>query len=132
MFTVLTFPAIWWFYRNFLRPALDYTVSLSVWKWVFIIPVSNNAVYTAAMSMEASGGRYLGRGFIIIPPLWVLLTFATYGILLKMMIDVSKNAVLRENLHLSEVQIAAQQKQMELLQRSIQKTDGTPTRIWKA
>ncbi len=124
VFTVLTFPAIWWFYRNFLRPALDYTVSLSVWKWVFIIPVSNNAVYTAAMSMEASGGRYLGRGFIIIPPLWVLLTFATYGILLKMMIDVSKNAVLRENLHLSEVQIAAQQKQMELLQRSIQKTDG--------
>lgn len=122
IFTAMTFPAVWWFCRDFMRPALDYTVSLGVWRWVFIIPVSNNAVYTAAMAVDAWGSRYVGSEFFVIPPLWVLLTFSTYGVLLKMMIDVSKNAVLRENLHLSEVQITAQQKQMELLQRSILKT----------
>lgn len=123
LLTLLTFPAIWLFYRHFMRPALDYTVSLSVWKWVWLIPVSNNAVYTVTIAPEYSRfGLSPEDVFFPIPPFWVLLTFSTYGILLKMMIDVSKNAVLQENLHLSETQIAAQQKQMELLQSNIQET----------
>lgn len=93
LLTILTFPAVRLFFRDLMRPALDYTVSLSAWKWVWLIPL-----------------------------LWALLTFSTHAVLLKMMIDVSKNAVLQENLHLSEIRIAAQQKQMELLQSHILKT----------
>lgn len=121
--TVLTFPAIWLLYKKLMRPALDYTVSLAVWKWVWLIPVSANAVYTVTVAPECSSYSLRPEnGFFLIPPLWAFLTFSTYAVLLKMMIDVNKNAVLRENLHLSETQIAAQQKQMELLQSNIRKT----------
>ena len=106
-----------------MRPALDYTVSLSVWKFIWVVPVCNNAIFTLIITTDVSHYTYYpGNEFSLIPPLWVLLTFSTYVLLLKMVIDVSKNAQLVENLHLSETQVAAQQKQMELLQRNIQET----------
>lgn len=121
--TVLTFPLILLFYKKIMRPALDYTISLSVWKFIWVIPVCNNAIFTLIITTDVSHYTlYPGNEFSLIPPLWVLLTFSTYVILLKMVIDVSYNAQLAENLHLSETQIAAQQKQMELLQRNIQET----------
>ncbi len=121
--TLLTFPIIWLFYKKIMRPALDYTVSLSVWKFIWVVPVCNNAIFTLIITTDVSHYTYYpGNEFSLIPPLWVLLTFSTYVLLLKMVIDVSKNAQLVENLHLSETQVAAQQKQMELLQRNIQET----------
>lgn len=123
MLTILTFPFILLFYKLLMRPALDYTVSLSVWKFIWVIPVCNNAIFTMIITTDVSHYTlYPGNEFSLIPPLWILLTFATYTILLKMVVDVSQNAQLLENLHLSETQIAAQQKQMELLQRNIQET----------
>ncbi len=121
--TLLTFPLIFLFYKKIMRPALDYTVSLSVWQIIWIIPVCNNAIFTLIITPDVSNYTlYPGNEFSLIPPLWVLLTFSTYVILLKMVIDVSKNAQLQENLHLSEIQIAAQQKRMELLQHNIHET----------
>lgn len=121
--TILTFPLIWLFYKKIMRPALDYTVSLSVWQIIWIIPVCNNAIFTLIITPDVSNYTlYPGKDFSLIPPLWVLLTFSTYVILLKMVIDISQNAQLQENLHLSEIQIAAQQKRMELLQHNIQDT----------
>ena len=110
LLTILTFPAVRLFFRDLMRPALDYTVSLSAWKWVWLIPLSNSAVYTVAVAPEYSFRSTLTENeSFLIPLLWALLTFSTHTVLLKMMIDVSKNAVLLENLHLSEVRIAAQQ-----------------------
>lgn len=121
--TLATFPFIWLFYKKIMRPALDYTVSLSVWRFIWIIPVCNNAIFTLIVTPDVSNYMlYPGKDSSLIPPLWIILTFSTYVILLKMMIDVSKNAQLQENLHLSEIQVAAQQKQMELLQHNIQET----------
>lgn len=123
LLTVLSFPLIRMFFKELMRPALDYTVSLGIWKLVWVIPVCNNGVYTITITPDAAHYTlYLGNEFFFIPPLWILLTFSSYGILLKMMIDVSKNAALQESLHLSETQIAAQKKQMELLQARIQET----------
>lgn len=123
LLTVLSFPLIRMFFRELMRPALDYTVSLGIWKLVWVIPVCNNGVYTIAITPDAAHYTlYPGNEFFFIPLLWILLTFSSYGILLKMMVDVSKNAALQESLHLSEIQIAAQKKQMELLQSRIQET----------
>ncbi len=123
LLTILTFPLILLLTKKLMRPALDYTVSLTVWKLVWVIPVCNNAVYTITITPDVSHyTTYPGNEFAFIPPLWILLTFSTYGILLKMMIDVSKNAALQESLHLSETQISAQKKQMELLQKRIQES----------
>ncbi len=121
--TILTFPFIWLFYKKMMRPALDYTISLSVWKFIWVVPVCNNAIFTLIITTDVSYYTYYPENeFSLIPPLWIMLTFSTYIILLKMVIDVSQNAQLQENLHLSETQIAAQQKQMELLQHNIQET----------
>ncbi len=123
LLTFLSFPLIRMFFKELLRPALDYTVSLGIWKLVWVIPVCNNAVYTITITPDVSRYTlYPGNEFYFIPPLWILLTFSSYGILLKMMVDVSKNAALQESLHLSETQITAQKKQMELLQVRIQET----------
>lgn len=123
LLTILTFPVIWIFFKKLMRPALDYTISLAAWKLVWVIPVCNNAVYTITITPDVSHYTACpGNEFIFIPPLWVLLTFSTYGILLKMMVDVNQNAALQESLHLSETQITAQKKQMELLQGMIQET----------
>ena len=109
--TLLTFPIIWLFYKKIMRPALDYTVSLSVWKFIWVVPVCNNAIFTLIITTDVSHYTYYpGNEFSLIPPLWVLLTFSTYVLLLKMVIDVSKNAQLVENLHLSETQVAADRK----------------------
>lgn len=121
--TALTFPAMFLFYSRLMRPALDCTFSLSVWKWVWVIPVSGNAFYTLTVTPEFSNySAYPDNKFFFLPPLWILLTFSTYIILLKMIIDVSKSIVLRENLRLSEIQIEAQQKQMNLLQSTIRES----------
>lgn len=123
LLTVLSFPLIRMFFRELMRPALDYTVSLGIWKLVWVIPVCNNGVYTITITPDAAHYTLCpGNEFFFIPPLWILLTFSSYGILLKMMVDVSKNAALQESLHLSETQITAQKKQMELLQARIQET----------
>lgn len=127
VFTVLTLPAIHLFFKKLMRPALDYTVSLLIWRFIWIIPVCNNSIYTVVIAPDVSHyishyTAFPGNEFFLISPLWILMTFSTYIILLKMMIDVSKNAQLQENLHLSETRITAQQKQMELLQLRIQET----------
>lgn len=117
------FPLICWFYKKLMRPALDYSRSLVIWKFIWVIPISNTLIYTMTIAPDTSNYYYFPKDeFLVIPALWSMMTFATYGILLRTVIAVSRNAKLREKLHLSEIQITAQQKYMENLQTRIQET----------
>ncbi len=121
--SLLTFPLIALFYQKLLRPALDYTQSFAMWRFIWVIPISNTLIYTLTIAPDASNyARFPGDKFLVIPILWLLLTFSTYGILLRTIIAISRNARLREKLCMTEVQIAAQQKQLESLQTRIQET----------
>lgn len=121
--TAATFPFICRFFRKSLRPALDYAVSFSIWSQVWIIPVCNNLLYNMIFSINISSpGSMPDRFFCYIPPLWVSLTFATYVLIVKMVIVVMENAALQEKLHISETVSAAQRKQTEILQSQIEQT----------
>lgn len=121
--TVITFPLIYYFYRRFLLPALDYTASFSIWNQVWIIPICNNLLYNLLFSRYISSPDSVpDRFFCFIAPLWVILTFATYILIVRMVVVIMENASLSEKLHISETVSASQHKQTEILQRQIEQT----------
>ena len=60
--------------------------------------------------------------FSFVPFLWVVLTFSSYIILLRALVERSRSAKLHEELHISDIQVTAQQKQLEHLQQHIEDT----------
>ena len=74
--TVITFPLIYRFFRKFLRPALDYTASFSIWNQVWIIPICNNLIYNLLFSQNISSQDSVpDRFFYFIPPVWNTINF---------------------------------------------------------
>lgn len=115
--TLLSFYSIYRLFTKLLLPALDYTITLSTWKVMWIIPICNALIQTLITPPNVRGTPFfLGNVFYFLPPFWTLLTFSTYSILLHMIIKVSQNARLKETLRLQETQLAAQQKQLETMQ----------------
>lgn len=121
--TIITFPLIYRFFQRILRPALDYTASFSIWNQVWIIPVCNNLLHNLLFSLNISSpDTKPDKFFYYIPPLWVILTFATYVLIMKMVVIIIENANLIEKLHISETILASQRKQSEVLQLQIEQT----------
>ncbi len=115
--TLITFPLACVFSRRLLRPALDYTISLNIWRTMWMIPFCATIIQDLTVTPNIAGPYFSpGNAFFFVPPLWTFLTFTTYTIILRMIISLSKNAHLQETLHLSEIKIAAQQRQLETLQ----------------
>lgn len=120
---VLTFPLILFFYRSLLRPVLDRTEDLAFWSYMWMIPLCSNLVYAVCVSPTFSPDALLpGQEFYFIPPLWITLSFATFALLLRMILEVTQNLHLQAQLHISELQVEAQAKQVEALQRNIEET----------
>lgn len=121
--TVITFPLIYRFFRKILRPALDYTASFSIWNQVWIIPICNNLLHNLLFSLNISSPDSTpDKFFYYIPPLWVILTFATYFLIMKTVLIIIENANLSEKLNISETVLASQRKQSEVLQLQIEQT----------
>lgn len=121
--TLITFPFAYMFSKRLLRPALDYTVSLNIWRTMWIIPICNTIIHSLTVTPNISGPYFTpGNAFFFVPPLWTLSSFTTYTIILRMIISLSKNAILQETLHLSEIKINAQQKQLDTLQLYIEQS----------
>lgn len=120
--TALSFYSIYRFFSMLLLPALDCTIALDTWKFMWIVPMCNTVIHTLLVSPDtAVPSVFPGNEFYFIPPLWTIMTFSTYGILLRMITKLSQNAYLAEALKRSETQIAAQQKQLENLQLHAEK-----------
>ena len=121
--TIVTFPLIYYFFQKYLRPVLDYTASFSIWNQVWVIPICNNLLHNLLFSQNISSPDSLpDRFFYFIPPLWAALTFATYVLIMRMVVVIIDNANLSEKLHISETVSVSQYKQAELLQRQIEQT----------
>ena len=54
--------------------------------------------------------------------LWIILTFSTYLIIFKMIVETTRNAELTEELHLTETHFDAYKRQIVLLQQKIDET----------
>lgn len=123
---VIIFPFIYSFFRKTLRQALDYSLDFSIWHVMWIIPVCNNFLFNLLFSPNISNYNISpDDSFYYAPPIWVILTFATYAITLQMAIITSENVTLSEKYHISETLLLSQQKQTEILQKQIEQTSRT-------
>lgn len=121
--TIITFPLIYYFFRRFLRPTLDYSASFSIWNQVWIIPICNNFLHSLLFSRYITSPHSIPDSFFyFISPLWVILSCATYVLIIRMAIVISENASLSEKLHISEILSDSQYKQSEILERQIEQT----------
>lgn len=119
----VTFPLIFRFFRNTLRQALDYSYDFSIWHVMWIVPVCNNFLFNLLFLPNISNYNVTpDDSFYYAPPIWIILTFATYTITLWMAIVTSENTTLLEKYHVSETMILSQQKQAENLQAQIEQT----------
>lgn len=120
---VFTFPFIYLFFTKLLRPALDYSAFMETWKLMWIIPLFNSIIYTLIITPDAPIYKgTLSVTFYFLPPLWIVLTFSTYFLLVQIIVTMTKNSDLQKDLQLSEMQANAQQKQNENLQERIEET----------
>lgn len=120
---IVTFPFIMLFYKRLMRPALDGSGFLASWKAAWLIPFFANAMYALYMQpVFTEMTAFPGKEFSFVPFLWVVLSFSSYIILLKALVEQSKSAKLQEELHISDIQVTAQQKQLEHLQQHIEDT----------
>lgn len=120
---VVTFPLIMVFYKKLMRPALDDSGFLLSWKTAWIVPYFANIMYAMYMQpVFTEVTAFPGLEFSFVPFLWVVLTFSSYIILLKALVEQGRSAKLHEELHISDIRVAAQQKQLENLQQNIEDT----------
>lgn len=121
--TAVTFPFMCLFFKKILRPALDYSTGLRFWKLLWTIPVMNNIIYSLIISPSAVDNLpELQQFYLIVPPLWMLLTFATHFLILMIIVTVNENAELKNSLYSSEILASTQQRQNKLLQMHIENT----------
>lgn len=119
----VTFPLMLILFKKLLRPALDSTESLAFWRIFWGIPVCNTLLYTLTIFPTfADNLSEPGSDIYLSPILWIILTFSIYVIVLRMIVETIQNARLETALHISETQLAAQQKQTEMLQQRIEET----------
>lgn len=117
------FPLIMFFFKRLMRPALDCSGFLASWSGIWIVPFLANAMYALYLQpVFTEVTSFPGVKFSFVPFLWVVMSFSSYITLLKALIEQSKNAVLQEELHISDTQVTAQQKQLEHLQEHISET----------
>ncbi len=123
VFTVVTFPLIYQFSKKMLRPALDCSPYLKIWNVLWAVPVLNSVIYSLVIAPKEPISNYQPDSvFYFAPPLWTLLTFITIAMQLMIITTMAENSKLQETLRLSEMQVAAQQKQNELFQKRIDET----------
>ena len=121
--TAVTFPLIMLFYKKLVRPALDSSGFLKSWSYTWLIPFMVNTMYAFFMQpVFTVVSDFPGKKAVFVPYMWVMLTFGAYVILTLALLGQSRNAQLQEGLHISEIQIDAQQKQLENLQAHISET----------
>lgn len=119
---LVTFPLIYLFYKKLLRPVLDDTEAYSFWNYIWIIPLCSNTLYSLCIAPHFSGDNVTPAvSSYFIPLFWIVLSFATFTLILQIVSETRKNFDLQSQLHISDLQMSAQQKQIEMLQDNIER-----------
>ena len=120
---VLTFPLMYLFMTRLFRPAMEQTRNVYFWKYIWLIPFAFYTVYRLCLHPEYSDKSALSNPkTFIIPFAWAMVSFLTYGIILKALLESAKNNHLENQLRLAEVQTSLQKQNYDLLTKNIQKT----------
>lgn len=117
---IVTFPLIYIFYKKLLRPVLNDTEDYTFWNHLWIIPLCSNTLYSLCIAPLFSKDAVTpGINFYFIPFFWIMLSFTTFVLILCILRETFKNLNLQSQLHISDLQMSAQQKQIEMLQDNI-------------
>ena len=123
LITALSFPGILLFFTKLMRPALDCPEIQGSWSYTWLAPCLVNLMYALYMQpVFTEITSFPGKKFGFVPFLWVVLTFASYVIMLMALNGQSRARQLQEELHITDIRVTAQQKQLEHLQEYIEGT----------
>ncbi|MEF9946544.1 MAG: ATP-binding protein [Lachnospiraceae bacterium] len=119
-----TAPLMWLFMKKVLKPVLENTKQLVFWKSIWLVPACFFVIYNLGPGyLEIT---YPGKMQIYLLPIaWTLCTFLSYFIILRMLYTTSCNHQLEEKIHISDVQMAAQEKQFEALEGNVERARRT-------
>ena len=119
---LLTLPRIVLFFWRLVRPARYRTEHHPDWNLLWGIPVCSTFFYSLTVFPIFSSSPSSKADIYLIPFLWIILTFSTYLIIFKMIVETTRNAELTEELHLTETHFDAYKRQIVLLQQKIDET----------
>lgn len=119
--TLILAPLLWAFMRYCLKPALDSTRHLPFWHFLWGVPFCFFLIFRTNVFPDY--GRefiFINSIFPLVPCLWIIATFFSYFFILYALRQTIETISLEEKLHISEVHLASQEKQLDGLQQKIE------------
>lgn len=120
-FYAVSLPLMMLFFAKLVRPLFEEGGSLPFWNYLWLIPVGFYGVYCLAVYTDYIGtiGHGASRTGVVILLFWILGSFATYFVVVKMLSITVDAARIREQLTISELQIEIQHQRLGSLQAGI-------------
>lgn len=120
---LLSLPFVLFFLEKCVRPIVDSNRDLTFWRYLWCIPacfyfIYRLGIFPGYLSTESA----CRQGTFLLPYAWAATTFLTYYVVLRMLSETVKNALLTERLHTSSLQISIQRELYESLQSSVEDT----------
>lgn len=119
--TLILAPLLWAFMRYFLKPTLDCTRHLPFWHFLWGIPFCFFLIFRTNIFPDyGRSATFISSFFPLVPCLWMFATFFSYFFILYSLRQTAETISLEEKLHISEVHLASQEKQLDGLQQKIE------------
>lgn len=120
---LLSMPFILLFLEKCVRPIVDSNTDLNFWRYLWCIPACFYFIYRLGIFPGyLSSENLCQKGSFLLPYAWTITTFLAYYVILRMLSETVKNALLTERLHTSSLQISMQRELYESLRSSVEDT----------
>lgn len=120
-FYAMSLPLMMLFFAKLVRPLFEEGGALPFWRYLWLIPVGFYGVYCLGVYTDYIGtiGHGTSRTGVIILLFWILGSFATYFVVVKMLSITVEAARIQQQLTTSELQIEIQHQRLGSLQAGI-------------
>lgn len=122
-FLLIIFPLIYYFLIRLLKPIIENTSTMPLWSYLWLVPLSFYLLFRLGV-MPGYMWNYDALGAIspILPFIWLFITLIIYYLILHILNESLKYTNLREQLRLSEIKAAAQEREYQHIQEESEKT----------
>ena len=115
--TLATFPLLHLFVVKLLKPTIEKSENSPFWKWIWSIPLLFYLCFSFFIAGHIEELRYTAT---LLPEIWLLATFLTYYLILRMLNEAAQIRKMEELLRLAEIQKQIQSKQYHNLIKDIE------------
>ncbi|MEG2685992.1 MAG: GHKL domain-containing protein [Christensenellaceae bacterium] len=119
-FASIAFMAL--FMKKLVHPLINSNSHSSLWNYLWSIPVLYYAIYKLGISAnyQTPAASLPHSPEVLLPIVWIVGTFLSFFVILRMLLEITKYADIRENLRLSNLRLSLQKEQYESLQQNIE------------